>query len=50
MDVAISLGATDSKIILTGSAFGNKFTLMDTNRTLPGSAASGMNTITYQQV
>ncbi len=47
----VSLGATDEKLILLGSAFGNKFQLADPERTLPGSSAlSAPETITYQQV
>jgi hypothetical protein len=52
LDVIISLGATDKKIILTGSAFGNVFTLTDPEKNLPGSSISNVvpKTITYQQV
>ncbi len=52
LDVVIGLGATDSKIILTGTAFGNMFSLSDPSKNLPGSAVSSVfpRTITYQQV
>ncbi len=51
LDVVVSLGAEDEKIILTGSAFGNRFVLADPERTMPGSAAlAAPETITYQQV
>ena len=51
LDVIVSLGAPDDKIILTGSAFGNRFVLSDPDRTTPGAAALGPpETITYQQV
>ena len=45
------MGAEEGKIILTGTAFGNRFTLLDTERNVPGSAAVGRpERITYQQV
>ena len=51
LDIVTSLGADEGKIILTGTAFGNKFTLLDTERNVPGSAATGRpERITYQQV
>ena len=47
----ISLGAEDSKIILSATAFGNAFTLQNPNTTLPGSAVVGpARPMTYQQV
>jgi hypothetical protein len=46
-----SLGADEGKIVLTATAFANKFTLLDSERNLPGAAAVGKpETITYQQV
>jgi len=50
LDVVVSLGAEDAKIILTGSAFGNRFILEDEERNMPGAAASAPTAITYQQV
>ena len=52
LDVVIGLGATDSKIILTGTAFGNVFTLMDAEHNMPGSSVSDVVPlpVTYQQV
>ena len=50
--MVIGLGATDSKIILTGTAFGNVFTLMDAEHNMPGSSVSDVVPlpVTYQQV
>ena len=51
MDIVTSLGADEGKIVLTATAFANKFTLLDSERNLPGAAAVGKpETITYQQV
>lgn len=51
MDVIISLGATDSKIILSGSAFGNSFKLLDAEKNMPGSSVAEIPVaLTYQQV
>ena len=45
-----SLGAEEEKIILSGSAMGNKFNLLDAHRNTPGSASVGASTAaTYQQ-
>ena len=50
LDVITSLGAEEEKIILSGSAMGNKFNLLDTHRNTPGSASVGASTaVTYQQ-
>ena len=40
LDVIVSLGATDSKIIISGAAFGNSFTLQDSEKTLPGKSCA----------
>ena len=50
--MVIGLGATDSKIILTGTAFGNVFTLMDAEHNMPGASVSDVVPlpVTYQQV
>jgi len=49
--VITSLGADERKLILTATSFGNKFSLLDADRTLPGAATTGkIETITYQQV
>jgi hypothetical protein len=50
LDVIVSLGAPESKLILTGTAFGGVFNLLDSNKTLPGSPADLAEVITYQQV
>jgi hypothetical protein len=51
IDVAVSLGAPLSKLILTAPAFANSFNLVDPERNLPGSAVTGLpTTLTYQQV
>jgi len=51
LDVITSLGADERKLVLTATSFGNKFSLLDTDRTLPGAATNGkIETITYQQV
>ena len=51
LDIVTSLGADEGKIVLTATAFANKFTLLDAERNLPGAAAVGKpETITYQQV
>jgi hypothetical protein len=51
IDVAVSLGAPLSKLILTAPAFANAFNLVDPDRNLPGSAVTGLpTTLTYQQV
>lgn len=51
LDVITSLGADERKLILTATSFGNKFSLLDAERTLPGASTSGrIETITYQQV
>ncbi|XP_059088414.1 mucin-2-like [Tigriopus californicus] len=51
LDVIISLGATDSKIILSGSAFGNSFKLLDAEKNMPGSSVAEIPiALTYQQV
>ena len=50
LDVITSLGAEEEKIILSGSAMGNKFNLLDAHRNTPGSASVGASTaVTYQQ-
>ena len=51
MDIVTSLGADEEKIILAGSAKGNRFHLQDVSRNTPGSASVGYSSsITYQQV
>ena len=51
LDIVTSLGADEGKIILTATAFGNRFTLLDSERNVPGAASIGRpETITYQQV
>ena len=52
LDVVIGLGATDNKIILTGTAFGNVFTLIDAEQNMPGASVSDVVPlpVTYQQV
>ena len=51
MDIVTSLGADEEKIILAGSAMGQKFNLLDVSRNTPGSAIVGKPTdLTYQQV
>ena len=51
LDMITSLGADEQKIILTGTALANKFSLQDSERNMPGSASVGFPTVlTYQQV
>ena len=51
IDLITSLGADEQKVILTGTALSNKFSLLDENRNTPGSASVGRPTVvTYQQV
>ena len=51
LDIVTSLGADEEKIILAGSAMGQKFNLLDVSRNTPGSAVVGKpSALTYQQV
>lgn len=51
MDIVTSLGADEEKIILTGSAMGSRFNLLDISMNTPGSASVGKpSALTYQQV
>ena len=50
LDVITSLGAEEQKIILSGSAMGNRFNLLDGHKNTPGSATLGQGSpLTYQQ-